>query len=45
MTLTKRTLGATLASAMAMTPALADDNNPLSFNLGDDSSLTFYGYI
>lgn len=45
MTLFKLTRNATLATALAVTPALADEANPLRFNLGDDASLTFYGYI
>lgn len=45
MTLFKHLSGAALATTLFVAPALAEDNNPLSFDLGGGSSLTFYGYI
>ena len=43
----QRVLGTTLAlaTAFSMQAAHADENNPLSFDLGDGANLTFYGYI
>lgn len=37
--------GAVCAAAISAGPALADDTNPLSLDLGGGSSLTFYGYV
>lgn len=37
--------GAALAATLFLQPAVADEANPLRFNLGSDSSLTFYGYV
>ena len=45
MTHSKLTCSAAVAAALTMSPALAEENNPLSFDLGGGTSLTFYGYI
>lgn len=43
----RSTLITSLAIALgaSVAPVLAEENNPLSFNLGSGTSLTFYGYV
>ncbi|WP_299348715.1 DcaP family trimeric outer membrane transporter [uncultured Shimia sp.] len=45
MTFPKFLLGLSCAAGFGLSPALAEEDNPLSFNLGSGNSLTFYGYI